>query len=394
MTIVTAFLAAYAAIAMAYWGYTLWAARACVRSVRPLAGATKAPASWPSVSVVVPACNEADTIAPAARTLMAQDYDDLEILLVDDRSTDGTGAIIDGLAGESARVKALHVTVLPDGWLGKVHALNAGLARARGDWVLFTDADVHLRPDTLRKAVGQCLAHGVDHLALLPVVPPVGLGVEALIAVFVRHFLCFLVRPWTLGRPGAAAFVGIGAFNLVRRQAFQATEGFEWLRLEVADDMGLGLLMKRAGAKSELASGFEDVSVRWYTSVRGAFRGSEKGVATVSRFSLLRALAACTVMLAMEMSPLLGPVLLCWPATRAAGWAGAGVSVLFLAGTTLLARWGRGRILPALLSPLIAPLMAWAMIRAVLLGRRRGGDLWRGVLYPKQDLLDHMRVKF
>lgn len=325
---------------------------------------------------------------------MTQDYDDLEILLVDDRSTDGTGAIIDRLAGESTRVEALHVTALPEGWLGKVHALNAGLARARGDWVLFTDADVHLRPDTLRKAVGQCLAHGVDHLTLLPVVPPVGLGVEALIAVFVRHFLCFLVRPWTLGRPGASRFVGIGAFNLVRRQAFEATEGFEWLRLEVADDMGVGLMMKRAGARSELASGFDDVSVRWYTSVRGAFRGSEKGVATISHFSLLRALGACTAMLAMEMSPLLGPVLLCWPATRLAGCVAAGASAMFLASVTLLARWGRARIIPALLSPLIAPLMAWAMIRAVCLGIQRGGALWRGVLYPKKDLLDHMRVKF
>ncbi|MCY2929065.1 MAG: glycosyltransferase family 2 protein [Planctomycetota bacterium] len=394
MLVIHVLLAVYAAIAMAYWGYTLWAARACIRTVPPLAPPVEPPAAWPKVSVIVAACNEADTIEPAARALLAQNYADLEIVLVDDRSTDGTGAIIDRLAGEDGRVRPVHVTQLPEGWLGKVHALDAGLAVARGEWLLFTDADVHLRPDTLGKAVAHCLARRADHLALLPVVPPVGLAVEALIAVFVRHFLCFLVRPWTLGRPGAGTFVGIGAFNLVRRRALDATEGFAWLRLEVADDMGLGLMLQRSGARSELASGFQDVSVRWYTSVAGAIRGSEKAVATLSRFRLLRTLAACAAMLAMEMSPLLLPIPLCWPATRAIGWAGAGVAAVALAAVLVLARWGRGRILPALLAPAIAPLMAWAMLRALLLGRRRGGVLWRGVLYPKQALLDHMRVKF
>lgn len=394
MLVTNVLLAVYAAIALAYWGYTLWAARACVRSVPPLAPPAHTPPAWPKVSVIVAACNEADTIEPAARTLLAQNYADLEIVLVDDRSTDGTGAIIDRLAGEDGRIRPVHVTQLPEGWLGKVHALNAGLAVARGEWLLFTDADVHLGPDTLAKAVAHCLARRADHLALLPVVPPVGVAVEALIAVFVRHFLCFLVRPWTLGRPGTGTFVGIGAFNLVRRSALEATEGFAWLRMEVADDMGLGLLLQRSGARSELASGFQDVSVRWYTSLAGAIRGSEKGVATLSHFRLPRTLVACTGLLAMELSPLLLPIPLCWPATRAIGWAGAGVAAVALAAVLVLARWGRGRILPALLGPAFAPLMAWAMLRALFLARRRGGVLWRGVLYPKQALLDHMRVKF
>lgn len=386
-------LFAYAALAGVYWLYTLLAAFACMRCVRPLPAPAQGPQAWPPVSVVVAACNEAHTLAPAAATLLAQDYPNLQIILVDDRSTDATGAIIDELAARDPRVTPLHVTDLPPGWLGKVHALHQGAARASGEFILFTDADVHLAPAALGKAVGLCLSDKLDHLALLPVLPPVGLAVESLVAVFVRHFLVFLVRPWALGRPRSRAFVGIGAFNLVRREAFAATRGFRWLRLEVADDMGLGLLMKRSGARSRLAAGFDDVSVRWYTDLAGAVRGSEKGASTLSHFSLLRTLIATAFLLLPELAPLLLPLGFLLPDTHAIGWAGLGVLAMFLAGALPLARWGRGRLVPALLGPLVAPFMAACMIRAVLLARRRGGVLWRGTLYRKEDLLAHMRVK-
>src|SRR6185369_2740694 len=104
-------------------------------------------------SVVVPACNEARTIERALTSLLAQDYPDLEIVLVDDRSSDETGAIIEHLAASDRRISAIHVRELPAGWLGKVHALQRGLERARGELVLFTDADIHFAPGALRRAV-------------------------------------------------------------------------------------------------------------------------------------------------------------------------------------------------------------------------------------------------
>ena len=104
------------------------------------------PPSWPALSVVVPARDEARTIEPALASLLAQDYPGLEVVLVDDRSTDGTSAIIDRLAASNPQIAAVHVRELPAGWLGKVHALQRGFERARGDFVLFTDADIHFAP--------------------------------------------------------------------------------------------------------------------------------------------------------------------------------------------------------------------------------------------------------
>ncbi|MCX5673257.1 MAG: glycosyltransferase, partial [Planctomycetota bacterium] len=144
MILLAVALAVYVLLGLAYWlamAYGLvrtWRGVPRLEEVRP-----PEPAAWPKLSVIVPACNEADKIEPAMRTLLAEDYPDLEILAVDDRSTDATGDIIDRLAAEDPRVRAIHVKELPAGWLGKVHALDRGFQESRGRFVLFTDADVH-----------------------------------------------------------------------------------------------------------------------------------------------------------------------------------------------------------------------------------------------------------
>src|SRR2546423_821839 len=122
----------------------------------------------PPLSVVVPALNEEATVEAAMRTLLALDYPDLEIIGVDDRSTDETGAILDRLAAEDARLRVTHVRELPPGWLGKNHALHVGSAVARGEWILFTDADVHFERDALRRAVRYAVYRRLDHLVVVP----------------------------------------------------------------------------------------------------------------------------------------------------------------------------------------------------------------------------------
>jgi len=244
MLLLTVPLALYAAVALAYWLWNLYAAIRVRRDVPSLDGfAPPAGAPLPRLSVVVAACNEAGTIDAAARTLLAQDYPDLEIVLADDRSTDATGAIIDRLADEDDRVRAIHVTALPEGWLGKVHALDRGTAEATGAFLLFTDADVRFAPDALRRAVALCEQRGLDHLAGLPACWSAGLLVDMVVAAFLRPFVA-MMRPWAVPRPDSRAFLGVGAFNLVRRSALARTPGFAWLRMEVADDAGLGLMMK------------------------------------------------------------------------------------------------------------------------------------------------------
>lgn len=395
MTIVKILLVLYAFSSLLYW---LWMAYGSVRILQAVPLLAKLnppqPLRWPSLSVIVPARNEADKLEAAAQTLLDEDYPNLQIVLVDDRSTDRTSQIIDRLAERDDRVKAIHISDLPEGWMGKVHALHRGFAQCSGQFVLFTDADVHFAPGTLRKALSYCLQRKLDHLAAFPDLWPTSFILDSMIFVFIRHFLMFVSRPWSACKPNSRAFLGIGAFNLVRRSAFEATEGFEWLRREVTDDMGLALLMKRSGAKCASVAAFGQVGLHWYTSIREAGVGAEKGFATLSNFSLSRTLAIALLTLVMEVAPIILLLFLFFDNLRLIGYAGVAVFIAFVFSIIVVTRWGKARILPNLASPLAAWLMAAMFIRAGLVGRRRGGIAWRGTLYSARQFREGKRVHF
>jgi hypothetical protein len=392
MIVLLILLAAYVLAGLAYW---LWTAYAVFRMDRGVPHLDRldvpAPPRWPALSVVVAACNEGDKIEAAARTLPASDYPDLQVVLVDDRSTDETGAIIDRLAAEDPRVRAVHVAELPDGWLGKVHALQRGLDECGGEFILFTDADVHFEGEALRKAVAYCQARGLHYLTALPMLWRTNLLLDALIGSFIRQLMA-VARPWQLRDPNAGGFLGVGAFNLVRRSALEATEGLQWLRLEVADDAGLALMMKQSGACCELVNAFGLVGLHWYRTLGEAARGSERIFATPSNFSLARMLAMVPLMLALELAPILTPLALFCAPLRAVGFGGLAVLAVFLATAVLMSRWGRQPIGPLLLGPLLAPFSAVIAIRAGLLAWRRGGIVWRGTLYRTEALRAGQRV--
>ena len=128
------------------------------------------PTAYPSLSVVVPARDEERAAGESVRSMVAQEYPGpLEVVTVDDRSADRTGEILESLRAETpGLLRVLRVKELPEGWLGKNHALFLGAAEARGDWLLFTDADVVFAPDCFRKAVSYAVGNGLDHLALAP----------------------------------------------------------------------------------------------------------------------------------------------------------------------------------------------------------------------------------
>ena len=393
MAALVVLLIGYTVLSLLYWLWTLYGAVRIRRAVPLLAELNPPePERWPRLAVIVPACNEADKLEAAAGTLLGEDYPDLEIVLVDDRSTDQTGQIIDRLAQQSGRVKAIHIEKLPEGWMGKVNALQTGLAECSGEFVLFTDADVHFAKGTLRKAIGYCLQKNFDHLAGFPDLWPTNFVLDSMIFVFIRHFLMFASRPWAACNPKSRAFLGIGAFNLVRRAAFEATKGFEWLRQEVTDDMGVALLMKRSGAKCGAVAAFGNVGLHWYRSMSEASIGAEKAYATLSNFSMARTLTIALVSLAMEISPMVLPLGLFFDKLRVVGYGGIAVFGVFVVSVTMVSRWGKVKILPNLASPLTAWLMAGIFIRSGLVGRRRGGVNWRGTLYSAREFREGKRV--
>jgi hypothetical protein len=349
------------------------------------------PAEWPSLTVVVPACNEADTIEPALASLRAQTYPKLEIVLLDDRSTDGTGAIIDRIAAEDPRVKPVHLKELPEGWLGKVHALHRGTELATGEWILFTDADVKFREGVLERAVAWAVQHEVDHLFLFPRVFSKSMLVELMIGAAIRA-ITLSQRPWRATDPNAEESLGGGAFNLVRRTAFERTPGFEWLRMEVADDLGLAHMMKKFGGRPGVLTAIELLEVEWYRDMKDCFRGMEKNAfAQMARFSLWRGLAMALVAAWLAIGPVVAfviPVPWLWTAGAAA------FAANFLGAFLMRERASIRPVLLALSSPLGDLLMTVLLVRASIVGWRRGALVWRGTRYPLDALRAGARIRF
>jgi cellulose synthase/poly-beta-1,6-N-acetylglucosamine synthase-like glycosyltransferase len=291
---------------------------------------------WPRVSLVVPARDEAGTLGPALAARLADDYPDLEVIVVNDRSQDATGAIADELARSDARVRVVHLDGLPEGWLGKVHAMHRGSALASGEYLLLSDADTHWQPGTLRRIVARCEARGLDHLSVFPTARTSGLVLDAATATLTR-MLMLAGRPWAVPDPRSRAALGIGAFNLVRRAKFERAGGFEWLRLEVADDVGVGWMIKARGGRSEMLRGGEYVAMHLYTNLGEYARSAEK-IGQVFGFRATPAIVAAAAIVLVECAPL--PLMIASSGWSA--WLGAGALVAMVAAEIGRARGRRG----------------------------------------------------
>jgi len=379
-------------LACAFHGVVVLRMARSMRAVPELAELSPPdPARWPRVSVIVPACNEEPTLERAARSRLADDYPELEIVLVDDRSVDGTGAVVDRLAAEDPRVLALHVTELPPGWLGKLNALHQGVARARGEWLLFSDADIHFRAGTLRKAVALAEARGLDHVVLMARIvastPLTDAAVNALLGA-----LGATVDFSKLDDPRSRHAIGSGIFSLVRRSTFDRTRGFEWLRLEVVDDLALGQMLKDAGARQTMVNARSGLTLDWYRSVEHMARSLEKnGFALVGRYRVGMLALTLAVTLPLTLGPYAGAAVGGAPWVRPTCLATLAVAL----GTyALFNRWLGRRAWTALLAPVGSLLMAYFVVRAAAMALARGGVEWRGTRYPTRQLRENMRFRF
>lgn len=260
-----------------------------------------APESAHRVSVVIPARNEQRDIEASVRSHLTSEYADCEVVVVDDRSTDDTGAILDRLARETPRCRVVRGVEPPPGWLGKPHALAEGAAAATGDLLLFADADVLYDPRALPEIVSFFESARLDFLFVLPRIEAVGFWENVLMPNLLVTFFggpAFLI-PSPDARWIAA---GGGAGNLVRRAAYEAAGGHEALRDSVIDDVRLGYLLKGAGYRIAAVRADDRVRVRMYRGLREVFDGFTKNAAYIFQGAVgwvLFALTAATLLLAI-----------------------------------------------------------------------------------------------
>jgi len=332
----------------------------------------------PRVSVIIAARDEERRIETTVVRLLAQRHVDLELIVVDDRSTDSTPEILARLASRDPRLRTVRVDALPEGWIAKTHALHLAGSVATGDWLLFTDADCWMSEEVVARAVRAAQVEKVDHVTISPTQRKMQLTGKAASIVFA---FALIKNGAGVNQDRRRSFIGIGAFNLVRTDAWRALGGHEPLRLEICDDMKLGLLLSRAGRRTRAYWGGHDMEVEWAATAGQLVRAIEKNIFAMLRFSVPLVLLAVGINFFLWGGALLGP-LTGRPAGIAAGLA---LATLILPARMVSRRAGWGW-LPALLAPLFFITLAVAVARSALVTLARGGVRWRDTFYPLAQL--------
>jgi glycosyltransferase involved in cell wall biosynthesis len=342
------------------------------------------PTGGPRISIIVPARNEEQDIRATLESLLALDYSNYEIIAVNDRSTEATGERMEEVAGTvegQGRLRVVHVSELPPGWMGKTHAMWTAAKEATGDWLLFTDADVLFEPDSVRRVLTYAETEKADHVVLFPRMIMKRAGERMMISFFQALFV-FGHRPWKVADPEADDHMGVGAFNMVRRSVYEAVGTYQALRMEVLDDMKLGKVVKKAGYAQRNVFGEDLISLHWGNGAFGIVSNLTKNFFAILSFQWPRTVASVFALAFLNLGPFLGVSL-------AHGWARLpyAIAVLSLFGIYCgMSR--RSEVAPYyfFLHPVSTTLFMYTLVRSMVHTLANDGIIWRGTKYPLEDL--------
>jgi chlorobactene glucosyltransferase len=360
--------------AFLFQGYAIVMALGMPRLDPPVGG--PGPGPWPRVSVVIAARNEELDLPATLDDLLAQDYPGLEIIVVDGGSTDGTRALA---AARAPRVTLIEEPPLPAGWVGKSWACDVGFRASRGEWLLFSDADMRYHPATLRACVAWAQAEGASLATLAPRFESVGFWEKVVLPFYAQMVLTYFRTP-RVNRPDSKAAMANGQFTLVRRADYEAVGGHRAVRSMVLEDVALARRFRAAGLTMRVAWAPELLTTRMYRDRQEMFEGLLKHAHGL-RFSAARQGAFLAGLIGFFWLPL--GVL---PLGLAAGvpWLAAWGGVLYLALFGKHVALARGLKSPAVYG-LLFPVAVGFYVALVLtsIGRGlRGRPLeWKGRAY-------------
>ena len=305
--------------------------------------------------------------------------------MLDDRSTDQTPAILDRMAAKHPQLRVIHIKELPTGWLGKNNALQLGAEQANGDFLLFTDADVLMAPDTINRAVARMQERKLDHLCLIfrPTQSSALLGM--LVADSLAGLLS-LLKPWQAADPDSRYFMGIGAFNLIKADTYRRFGGHTAIRLCPVDDILLGRLVKENHGSQECLNGRNFLTVPWYSSVGEMTTGLRKNTYAVIDYRFNRLVLVTIITICCNILPFWVMLfsndctrLVCFCILATTGVAQFVATRTLAVGATCLGWY--------LFTPYIKIYIMW---QAVIITLIHGGIDWRGTFYPLDELKRNM----
>ena len=375
-------LTIFLAVSASLWLVELFRVATGASKMPRLSDFNSAPdADWPKLSLIFAARDEAQKLPSALASMLEIDYPALEIIAVDDRSNDATSQILDDFAAAHPRLTVIHVTQLSDGWLGKPHALYLAAEAAHGEWLVFTDADVTFSPNSLRRAVSLAVANRADHLSLLARAEMIGFWEKLVMTFFALGFLLG-TEPWLASDPRSKRYIGIGAFQMLRRDVYNSVGGMRRLAMEVVEDMKLGKVVKQGGYRSVVGRVTDEISVRWQAGLGNLVRGTTKNFFAATGFSLPFAALQVFGLLLMSVFPwlALGPAH-GWP--RALAAVSVACAILL---HTAVTRETKTSPLYSLTHPIAALIFTWMLVRSTIVTLWRGGIVWRDTFYPLSKL--------
>ncbi|HXV28534.1 MAG TPA: glycosyltransferase family 2 protein [bacterium] len=341
------------------------------------------PPASPKISIIFAARNEEDKVRDAVMTMLNMDYPDYEVIAVNDRSEDQTLALLQdaALTASFSHFRIVNIETLPEGWIGKNHALYEGAKMASGQWLLFTDADVHFDPGTLKAAMNAVSCLNLDHLALFPWVISKNI-LESLFVLMFSFIFYLWFRPWAARNARSRRYVGIGSFNLLKREVYEEIGTHRSIPLEVADDMMLGRRVKERGFKQMIMNGGGMISERWVEGFKGIVQSLEKNGFAGLHYNLFLLAGATLSLLLFDVAPF---VLVFVARSYALYFIVAALGIIF---AMHLATQKDYRF-SVMLFPFHAfgsLLILWIIWRSAVKTLWAGGVKWRDTFYPLETL--------
>jgi glycosyltransferase involved in cell wall biosynthesis len=343
----------------------------------------------PDVVVIVPARNEEEAIANALTSILRSDYPKLKLIAINDRSTDRTGELMNEVARQDVRCQIVHVEFLPDGWLGKNHAMHVAAesvlpvdtSEPHNQLLLFTDGDVIYESAAISSAVHYLQDRQLDHLALLPRMIP-GSYLENSVVAFFGLALAIGQQSHLITTRWPFAYAGVGAFNLITSELYRRFDGHQRIAMDVLDDMKLGKLAKQHGGRQDFLGAPDLLSLRWYHSLWGVITGLEKNGFAALNYSLWELLMTSIVFFSTMVAPYV--LIMVLPVEQSMGFLAA-IATWHVMYALTAARFGGG-ILQLPMFPIAAWLMAIAFWRSAWVTLRQGGIRWRESFYSLKEL--------
>ncbi len=335
----------------------------------------------PRVSIIVPACNEEDNIEKGLLSLLSQCYENLEIIVVDDRSTDSTADILLRMGSSYPQLNVHTVTDLPEGWMGKSHALSVGASLATGEYLLFTDADTIMEETTVSRAVHYMKTRQADHLTLLFRNSSQNWLLDCLISD-TGSGLLLMFKPWRVREKKSRFFIGVGAFNLLKGSVYRAIGGHETIRMHPIDDMMLGKTIKKHGYSQECLLAGDYVCVPWYNSVPAMINGLMKNMFAVVHYRLSLIPFLLVGVTIVSVFPL-------WGMIFGSGYIRLFCMIAFCVRTMLFYGGMKYQGLPVwyVVGSLFSPYITlYIIVRSTLTTLVNGGIEWRGTVYSLDEM--------